>query len=301
MKKLNGILFQIFLLFFLTLSSKFLLCSTSLSQKTNIVNRTITLNVLLVEFQDIKHRSPEYPKNLALPAYTFNDFNNMLFSENIYWSPNLFSPDSQKVFGSLKDYFRIMSDNKLNITGSVINGDKNNDNVPDWIVLDNSKSYYHNNRGNIFKEEAKCKARAEGLNIDTNVNTFLAIIYAGHTYRQWGNTLNPCANFDKHEYIMGERFSAGAPYDDERDDPSLNRVANFSNIGIHAHEFSHLLGLYDLKGVYLNYDWDLMSSGNFNGPYYEGACPSPLNPYFRFKLGWQTIKLQFKFTGNILY
>lgn len=279
-----------------------LLSSSSFDKTVQLVNKTITLKILLVEFQDVKHRSPEYPANLALPAYTYSDFEIMFFSENEYFSPNMYSPDGKEVFGSLRDYFRIMSNDNLDINGYVLNNDANNDRIPDWITLDRSKSYYHNNRGNAFREESKCKANSEGLNIETNCNTFLVIIYAGHTYRAWGNNLNPSAHYDKHDYIMGERFASCFPYEEERDDPSIYRVSHFAHIGIHAHEFSHLLGCYDLKGVYLNYDLDLMSSGNFNGPYDEGACPAALNPYFRFKLGWQTInKIQKSSTEKLKY
>ncbi len=252
-------------------------------------NSVISLKVLLVEFQDVKHRNPEYPANLALPAYTYDDFNNMLFSENQYCSPNMYSPDGEKVFGSLSDYYRIMSNNKLNIIGNVINEDLDHDNVPDWIVLDSSKSYYDNNRGKEFREKSKAKAKAIGLDISTEGKVFLAIIYAGHTYRSRINTLNPEAFADKHEYIIGERFASGFPYQEERDNSVNMKVSHFTHIGIHAHEFGHLIGLEDHCGPTDNFDWDLMSSGVFNGPLKAGACPAPINPYDRSRLGWSQI------------
>ncbi|MCW8849945.1 MAG: hypothetical protein OQJ81_08210, partial [Melioribacteraceae bacterium] len=247
MKKLIGILGTQIILFFFNSSFELLISSSGSGQIIKLVNKTITLKVLLVEFQDVKHRSPEYPKSLALPAYTYNDFENLFFSENQYCSPRMYSPDGEKVFGSLRDYYRIMSNNTLGIEGYILNRDLNNDNIPDWIMLDNNKSYYNNNRGNIFRDEAKEKAKKIGLNLDVDKNNFVVIIYAGQTYRpKILNSLRPSANYDKHEYIMGERFVGHAPYDEERDDVTKNKISHFSHIGIHAHEFAHLLGCYDL-------------------------------------------------------
>ena len=248
--------------------------------------KTITLKILLVEFKDVKHRNPEYPSNLSLHAYTYDDFNDMLFSVNQYCSPNMYSPDGEKVFGSLSDYYRTVSNNKLNIIGNVINEDIDHDNVPDWIVLDSSKAYYDNNRGKEFRDKSKAKAKAFGLDISIQGNVFLAIIYAGHTYRSRINTLNPEAFAGKHEYIMGERFAPGFPYSEERDNSTTYSISHFAHIGIHVHEFGHLLGFEDHDGGKDNEYMCPMSKGCLNGPQFNGACPAPLNPYLRYKMGW---------------
>jgi M6 family metalloprotease-like protein len=250
------------------------------------VTREITIKILLVEFQDVKHRNPSYPSNLSLPAYTYDDFYNLFFSENKYFSPNMYSPDGEELFGSISDYYRIMSDNNLIIDGYVLNKDLDYDNIPDWITLGKAKSYYDNDRGDQFIKDSKEKAKSLGLDISKDENMFLAIIYAGHSYRSWRKTLNPEAFYDTHEYIMGERFAPFAPYREERDDSAINKVATFSHIGIHVHEIGHLLGLDDLEGGFDNYYWCLMSKGAFNGPNQAGACPAPINPYFRWMLGW---------------
>lgn len=257
------------------------------NQTPTEVVTNITLKVLLVEFQDVKHRNPSYPSNLKLPAYTYDDFNNMLFSEDIYYFPNIYSPDSAKVFGSLRDYYNIMSNNHLDITGDILNVDLNKDNIPDWIVLDKSKEYYDRSNLGEFKAEAKSKATIEGLDISTDSETFLAIIYAGQTYRCYNKqSLIPQAFIEDHEYIMGERFASYAPYREERDDPSENRVSHFAHIGIHAHEFGHLLGFEDYYLGITNEFWGLMSYGCLNGPKSDGACPAPINPFLRWKMGW---------------
>ena len=236
---------------------------------------SITLKILLVEFADIKHR--------ALPsAYTEKDFENLFFSENIYVSPNMYSPDGKEVWGSLRDYYSIMSNGKLNIRGKILNHNSTPEGSSElqWIKLDSNKFYYHNYRGGVFRVEAKTKAQNLGLDISTNDSTFLVIIYAGHTYRapagEAANTLNPQAYYSQHEYIMGERFASYSPYESERPD------AHFAHIGIHSHEFAHLLGIPD----YNNKRFDLMSGGEYNGPERECACPAPINPIHRKSLGW---------------
>jgi M6 family metalloprotease-like protein len=179
-----------------------------------------------------------------------------------------------------------MSNGNLEINGYILNKDRNKDNIPDWILLYQNKSYYDDQRGNEFRSESKIKAKALGLDITKDEKTFLAIIYAGHTYRSEPNTLNPEAFINSNEYIMGEKFVSGKPYNEERDDNEKNPVSTFAHIGIHAHELGHLLGFEDLKGGMDNDYWCLMSKGNFNGPNNEGACPAPINPYYRSMLGW---------------
>ncbi len=248
--------------------------------------KTITLKILLIEFKDVKHRNPEYPSSLSLPAYSYDDFNNMLFSENQYCSPHMYSPDGQNVFGSLNDYYRIMSDDNLSIKGSVLNNDLECDNIPDWIILDSSKAFYDKNKDSIIRNETKNKALEVGLDISTSSNVFLVIIYAGHTYRGNGHTLNPRAFIDDHEYLIGERFAPGFPFCEERDDSKTYSISRFAHIGIHVHEFGHLLGFDDHDGGKDNEYLCPMSKGCFNGPQFSGACPAPLNPYLRNKMGW---------------
>lgn len=250
------------------------------------IKKIITLKILLVEFEDVKHRSAYNQVDFPSSAYTYEDFNNMLFSENLYKSPRIYSPDGKEVFGSLRDYYLTMSNDKLEINGYILNEDKDNNNIPDWISLNKSKRFYHNLKGDQFRQESKQKAKMLGLDITKDDSTFLAIIYAGHTYRSNSNSLNPEAFFEEHEYIMGERFASCFPYEEERDVSSIYPVSHFSHIGIHVHELGHLLGFDDHDGGKDNEHFGLMSKGCFNGPLNEGACPSPLNPYYRWMKGW---------------
>ncbi|MBL1214220.1 MAG: T9SS type A sorting domain-containing protein [Ignavibacteriae bacterium] len=245
---------------------------------------TWTLKILLVEFQDVKHKSP---------GYTYTDFNNLFFSNGIYVSPNKYSPDGEQVFGSMRDYLHIMSDGEFTLTGSVVNIDETKDGVPDWLTLPFRKGQYDSSSYSNFKNDAITAANTAGLNISTNSTTKLAIIYAGHTYRgHWYEIvgpdtiphlsgLNPRASGSK--YINGELFACCSPYRSERPD------AKFSEIGINVHEFLHLM---DIPDLYDNGVWDIMNGGVTLGPNYRGACPTPLNPQTRFKKGWLNFDLK---------
>ncbi len=261
-------------------------CTGTAATSTQYINSTITLKVLLVEFTDIKHRNPSQDGE---PAYTFEDFENLLFSSGSYASPNKYSPDGETVFGSLHDYYHLMSDGNLNLTGSIVNIDENDDDVPDWIQLDYSKQYYQNQfiSNSSFYSHAISKAQLAGLNVgNLGSNTKLVIIYAGHMYRRQSDNsetktcgLTPRVP-SNNTYIMSEQFGPGYYHQEH---PSRT----FSHIGTHAHEFGHLLGFPDLYHDYDNNgDWDLMAVGNFNGPGFNCACPAPINPYLRYLKGW---------------
>lgn len=249
-----------------------------------LVSTTWTLKILLVEFSDVKHKTP---------GYTYTDFNNLFFSSGVYVSPNKYSPDGEPVFGSMRDYLHKMSDGEFTLTGSVINLDENKNNEPDWLTLPLRKGQYDSSSVSTFYNAAITAANNAGLNISTNSTTKLAIIYAGHTYRGYWyeiigqdtiarlSGLNPRAFGST--YINGERFACCAPYREERSD------SKFSEIGINVHEFLHLMNIPDL---YDNGVWDVMNGGPYLGPNYRGACPAPLNPQTRYRLGWINFDLK---------
>lgn len=178
------------------------ICGTD--QKTigsvgELINTTWTLKVLLVEFSDVKHRNPV---NHGLPAYTMDDWNDLFFSEGVYVFPNMFCPDGKRVYGSMRDYYKIISDGNFTLDGYVLNPDNNSDGIPDWIVLPNTKSYYNNGMAD-FRSAAKSAAIAAGLDVSTSSTVKLAIVYAGQMYTK--KALNPYALGN--DYIMSERFN----------------------------------------------------------------------------------------------
>ncbi|MHB2153828.1 immune inhibitor A domain-containing protein [Calditrichota bacterium GD2] len=199
------------------------------------------------------------------------------FQKNKYATPTMLSPDGEAVYGSMRDYYSIMSNGNFDITGYILNKDNNNDGKPDWIALSNTKNYYNLHSVNTFLSDAKSAAISQGLDVSTNSTTKLCVIYAGHMYRTLGG-LHPRA-VGGIEYIMSEKFAFGDPYNQERSD------ATFSGIGVHCHEFGHLLGFPDTysNNSYSTAFWDLMGTGNYNS---KAHAPAPLNPYFRIKKGW---------------
>ena len=68
--------------------------------------------------------------------------------------------------------------------------------------------------------------------------------------------------------------------------------STMSGIGAFCHEFSHVLGLWDMYntssgngGSTVGY-WDLMDGGCYNGPTYQGDVPCGYSSYQRFYIGW---------------
>jgi hypothetical protein len=156
---------------------------TCSSTTTQYINSTITLKILLVEFQDVQHR-------ISPSAYSKTDFENMLVSTGVYVKPNMYTPDGDETYGSMQDYFQKMSSGNLSITGYVINTSSNG--IPNWIVLPSTKGYYHSFdywNSPIFSDAIN-SASSAGLDISTSSNVKLVIIYAGNTY--WlSKGLNP--------------------------------------------------------------------------------------------------------------
>ncbi len=250
-----------------------------IANNTQYVNSTVNLMVVLVEFSDIKH---------WIPAYTVTNFTNMLFSNGIYVSP-MTSPDGDTVFGSLRDYYHKMSDGNINLTGDIINESVND--IPTWITLDHSKTYYNESNPNTFILEVRSKLDAlELTNGNMTSNDVLVIIYAGHTYFKDSNGGTPSGLSPKYSsgvYLTGEQFVQGAPWCAEH----INN--KFTNIGIHAHELGHALTLPDLyPGLNINENngyWDLMAYGWCNGPNSRGECPAPISPLLRNNKGWVSL------------
>lgn len=240
------------------------------------LSATFTLKVLLVEFQDVKHRNPNQD---GKPAYTFQNFEDLFFSFGTYTNT---SPDGEQVFGSMRDYYHQMSNGDLVLTGYVLNRDDNSDNVPDWLVLDYNKSAYGSGSRNLFTD-ALNKAAQQTPPLDTSTGTYtkLVVVYAGNWWLS--GSLWPAAQPSSNRYRMSERLYYNA------DGQELTN-APFTHIGIHCHEFGHLLGFLDLYTGGNDHRWNLMNLGDKNGPSGIGgrttAAPAPFNPEFRRQQGW---------------
>ncbi|MDI6804984.1 MAG: hypothetical protein QME58_14300 [Bacteroidota bacterium] len=236
-------------------------CTTVCNSTTQqYINSTITLKILLVEFTDIRHQT-------SPSAYSKDDFENMLVTSGSYVYPIMLTPDGDQVYGSMRDYFQKMSSGNLTINGLVVN--TTNGNTPNWVLLPHNKQEYQNYTYDIFSDAINI-ATLQGLDVSNSATVKLSIIYAGNIYFNFGG-LNPRASGNS--YIMSER--EGRPYTQE------NLGDKFARIGVHCHEFAHLIGIGHSSGSRA----DLMEAGRRNG---NGAAPAPLNPGHRALKGWLT-------------
>ena len=157
-----------------------------------------TLAVILVEFTDVKHDSFLDPSTGTMTpfdtVYTWQDFYNMLASDNYYITLDPFdplsqprSPDNEPVFGSLRDYFYNMSNGAYRPIIEILNDMIAPNQPPEWYMMPHTKQYYISldpyNRGNSFgplTNDAIALASADSKNVTRNANRRICVIYAGN-------------------------------------------------------------------------------------------------------------------------
>ena len=264
-----------------------------------------SLIVILVEFSDVKHQNPnDWP--LSLPAnvipdniksdyseYTEAEFDSMLFGASYTGT----SPDGDTVYGSMREYWEDMSNGTYTLKGRVANDVR--DGIPVWITLGQTKAHYANSGGDAravrnsrkeFRKAALDSANAQqGIDISMGSERKICIIYAGNMYL---NGLWPHASAGD-LYIINERYHVGDVYPNPRNAEINN--ANFTHIGVHCHEFGHILGADDHyraeNSPYKKWDytkWGLMATGGNNEVAERGDSPAPMSPQLRAGLGWIT-------------
>ena len=221
------------------------------------------------------------PNTEDYPEYRVSDFETMLFGDNYTRSP-----DDETAYGSMRQYYEDMSrqsetDTPYTIRGRVVNKVREDDSdIPIWVTLGKTKSYYHNGTKQSFRDAALAAATSQqGIDTTTSATRKLCIIYAGNKYSGSGG-LHP--HYRANLYVMSERTANS--FGVEKND------AEFSPIGTHCHEFGHVLGLADHYQDPRNYRlWGLMASGNYKGGgsrikpeyiQYNGClgCPMPSYP-----------------------
>ena len=184
-----------------------------------------------------------------------DDFEQLLFSKNFtYQSPVTGEPS----YGSLYDYYFENSGGKLRVEGQVL----------DWVRADSNKSYYLT-KGDLIAEALQ----KSGL--DVNSYDGVAVIYSGNVgsvgSRLWPET--KFAGLAKPTYVMSEQWL-----------PKYH----FSPIGIHCHEFGHLLGLPDLYDTDFSSGgigvWGLMGYGEYGNGHLER--PFQMCAWSKQELGW---------------
>jgi M6 family metalloprotease-like protein len=224
--------------------------SNKYAGKKAVVN--CTLDAVLIDFN-----SPNGPYG----TYTSANFDSLL-----YGNYTVTSPDSQQVFGSLKKYLNDLSDGNYTITGSILNNGN-------WIRLSQQKSNYINLSVYAFEDTMRIYAKNAGVDTTTSATRKIVYIYAGNLYDYGALVCHARTNI----YVVSEKMDS---------DPTTYRrnfetpYATFAHVGIHAHEFAHMLGAGDKRfseGYKARY-YCLMGLGSQNGPRLF-SCPSLIDPY----------------------
>lgn len=213
---------------------------------------TYTLKVILVEFSDVEGSD-----------YSKSDFEDML-SGSAYDDED---PDGRTVYGSMDQYYDIMSSGNITINAVVQNDAPGGQ--PVWIPLPDTKYDYYTGSLLDFFDDAEAAAIDSGIDVSTSSTTKIAYIYAGVAMK---GGLNAAAQPSEDRYKVSE----------------LHYYNYFAGIGPHCHEFGHLLGFSDLyDGSHPVYHWCLMGNGNVNGDgnTFDWTCPAPVNPHYR---KWKT-------------
>ncbi len=197
---------------------------------------------------------PADQSNPAVPGtYTPAQIDKMMLSANSYAT----TPGGKAAYGSMRDYFHAMSGGQFSLTGQVFG----------WQTANESKAYYDLNGDWGLLEEAIAKS---GVNV-ANFDGF-ALIYAGAA---GSNQLWPHAYMGGSplSYTMSEKFYS----------------EDLADIGVHTHEFAHLLGLWDLyHGNGSIGPWGLMGNGCYGGNGGSGERPVQLLGLEKEMLGWVT-------------
>ena len=243
-----------------------------------------TLGVILVEFQDVKHFG--YPSGGYFKATS----DSMFFSQNYWVGPigNDIHPEGEQIFGSMRDYYWQMSRPNRDsvppyiLTGRVVNP-PNPNGIPRWIRLDHDRDYYLGlpDFDESLALEAIAKGRDSGWIAEGEFSAY-TVVYAREAISR--GALKVHAHPGSPAYVlMAERAGSGL----------YGSSPSFAHIGVHCHEFGHLLGFPDEYCEYPEFcqgtdvfSYDLMSFGIYNGPSGKGECPATLAPYHRIKKDW---------------
>jgi M6 family metalloprotease-like protein len=222
------------------------------------------LAVLLIEFADRKHNA----------KYAGKDFEQVMFSSGEYTK----APDGRPTYGSLRDYYKEMSLGTFDVTGKVF----------DWLTLPQPWAYYdaqdmgggEEGTHTVFQdalEAARSKLGANALDGFDGV----VFLYAGERQSLRGSQLWP----HRSSVQVGSRH---VPYYIIEEGGE-----RFASIGVHCHEFGHMLGLPDFYGYGHRTgvgEFCTMAIGHL------GAAPSgPDRPFHlcawcKIRLGWTTAR-----------
>jgi immune inhibitor A len=235
----------------------------------------------------------------------------LTYNSAAVWEQALFDSTGATPTGSVYDYYRWVSGNRLRVTGKVVA----------VIHLDNPKSYYANNSwglssstpqnsyGVIDEALRKCSSSIDWSEFDQDLDGYVDMVWVLHSgmggenivTRQdlWSITSrmtqwNDGGAFRTNDLVPGtgayERIDAFSVL------PEMSALhpGAHAEIGTFCHEFGHALGLPDLydtaplNGLFNagpGY-WSLMSSGAYGGDGASPQYPSHLGAWAASYLGW---------------
>ena len=224
--------------------------------------KTFKLAVVLVEFSDVKHND----------RFTNKDFKRMLFSEGEYKQ----TPDGRRAYGSMRDYYKEVSVGQFDLEGSVF----------DWVRVPKTWEYYDyqdlgardKERTSIFSDALAALAKRDGKDALDGFQG-VVFIYAGELKSERGSQLWPHRSSVT---IQGKRRPYYIVAEGGKD---------FGSIGVHCHEFGHMLGLPDFYGYGHRTgmgEFCTMAIGHLGGGTSKRDRPFHLCAYCKMKLGWLT-------------
>jgi immune inhibitor A len=202
--------------------------------------------------------------------------------ENLLFNPS--PPEDIAPYGSINDYYKNVSNEKVNVTGQVC----------DWIAATHESSYYNinNERELVLDAVTKADPQIDYSNYDSDGDgcvDCIIILYNGNSSLIWPHYESPAT-----------LLTTNYPFDDKNIKnyiimPVLSDSANITTIGDLCHEIGHSFGLPDLYDTVHQEQagcgiWDLMSYGCNNDYNNKGAgsCPAELSAWSKATLDFIT-------------
>ena len=218
------------------------------------------LAIVPFEFSDVKHNAD----------FKLADFERMFFSRGEYVKR---SPSGEKVYGSLADYYVENSEGKLRVKGRVF----------DWVALAKTREYFELRKMGDREASKELLPKALALLLERDgadcLDGFDGIVfmYAGkQTYLRpwmlWPHRASIRAGKKTLAYYLN---AEGGKF--------------FNAVGVHIHEFGHMLGLpdqYGQKHATGIGKWCTMAIGHMGGGGSRNMRPFHLCPWCKERLGW---------------
>ena len=240
----------------------------------SIVDGTLALPVLLVEFPDCNH------------TFTPQEIQAAMFGESYTGE------------GNLTDYFNEISGGKLQVldVGQW---------QTDWIMADEPKEYYGKPGGYVSSSDnltrlndlvRKSVQKMDDAGFDFSAYAIngeipnLIVVDAGNDQSESGEANDIWARQYCLHYTGVPVFVDGVYIDGYTIQSEIMSKKYPQTVGTFAHELGHVLGWPDTYDITLSSkgtgNWDVMGYGAHNGLVVPGDCPAHPSPFLKTMLGW---------------